>query len=401
MKKFLSLLIAFAMIAALGIPAFASEQAPIFETAFVRVENDPTVEYDEWEVPYNVWTPMAANAPIAVGDTVTMVLSYAVPASVEGYSEQLLGSIEYITEINGIDEIQLVEATGCDPLLNCDYEIGICVPVPGEYANITHEGTTLRVMAQLGRTVSVVVRGTATADHVTGSMSVTIGQHEFPATFYEKIVERTGEGCYNVHWSDFMLVQKRAVELRPGSIFVALNNHYFRMELEGGAPSSFIPVDNNFEEWGGDPIIDPESTTFQSLSDIFSVVHETFGIEYDQQSFTDEDFIGSGEHYTFEYPYNFGANGEPEPTQAPAEPTDAPVEPTQAPAEPTDAPAEPTEAPAEPTDAPVEPTQAPAEPTAAPTPVPVPATGTISLAFAGIAAAVSGAAVLFSRRKKN
>ena len=400
MKKFFALLIAVAMIAVLGVPAFADNAEPIFNTVFTRVENDPTVEYDEWEIPYNVWTPMADNAPIAVGETVTMLLTYNVPASVEGYSERLLGSIEYLTEISGIDEIELVEAMGCDPLLNCDYEIGICVPVPGEYANIEHEGTTLKVMAELGSTVSVVVRGVATADHVTGSMDVTIGQHSFPAYFYEKVVEKTGEGSYNVHWSDVMLVQKRSVEFRPGNIFVGLNNHYYRMLDEQGDIQQFVPVDENFED-NGDPIGHSDGN-FDTLADIFAEVSDLFGIYAYEMNFTDESFLGEGEHYTFEYPYDFGANGDVEPTEepAPAEPTEepAPAEPTEepAPADPTEepAPAEPTEEPA-----PADPTEAPAEPT--PAPAPVPGTGTISLAVIGIAAAVSGAAVCFTRRKEN
>ena len=400
MKKFFALLIAFAMIAALGVPALASNADPVFNTVFTRVENDPTVEYDEWEIPYNVWTPMADNAPIAVGDTVTMQLTYSVPASVEGYSERLLGSIEYLTEIGGIDEIELVEAWGCAPLLNCDYEIGICVPVPGEYANIEHEGTTLKVMAELGSTVSVVVRGTATADHVTGSMDVTVGQYHFPAYFYEKVVEKTGEGSYNVHWSDFMLVQKRSVEFRPGNIFVGLNNHYYRMIDEQGDIQQFVPVDENFED-NGDPIGHSDGN-FDTLADIFAEVSDLFGIYAYEMNFTDESFLGEGEHYTYEYPYDFGANGDAEPTEepAPADPTEepAPADPTEAPApaDPTEepAPADPTEepAPADPTEAP-----APADPTSAP--APVPGTGTISFAVLGIAAAISGAAVCFSRRK--
>lgn len=389
MKKFFAMLIALAMIAALGVPALASEQ-PVFSTDFMRVENDPTVEYDEWEIPYNVWTPVTSDTPVTVGETVTMQLTYFVPDEVEGYDERLLGSIEYLTEINGIDEIELVEAYGCDPLLNCDYEIGICIPVPGEYANIEHEGTTLRVMAELGSVVSVIVRGTATADHITGIMQVTIGQHDFPAYFYEKVVDKKGEGIYNVHWSDFMLVQKRSVECRPGSIFVGLNNHYYRMVAERGA-SAFIPVDENFEDCG--EAIDAGSELFATLSDIFETVHQEFGIGYDQVSFTDADFIGDGEHYSFEYPYDFGANGEAEPTEepAPADPTEEP-----APADPTEAPAEPTEepAPADPTEAP-----APADPT--PAPAPVPATGTVSIAVLGIAAAVSGAAAILSRKKND
>ena len=384
MKKIISMLIAIAMVAALCVPALASESAPIFSTAFVRVENTPTVAHDEWDIPYNVWTPVANNAPVAIGDTVTMVLTYTVPAEVAGYDSRLLGSIEYLTTIAGIDEIELVEAMGCNPLLNCDYEIGICVPVPGEYANITHEGTTLKVMAELGSTVSVVVRGIATAEHVTGSMNVTIGQHTFPAYFYEKVVDKKAEGCYNVHWSDLLLVQKRSVEFRPGNIFVGLNNHYYRMHPDQGAPDWFIPVDENFED-NGDPIspIDDNADLFLTLNSILSEAMQLFNFNPHSTMFTDETFIGSGEHFTFEYPYDFGANGDADPTEAPAEPTEAPAEPTEAPTEPTDAPVNPTEAPAEPTGE----------------PVPVPPTGTISLAVLGVASAVSGAAVLFSRRK--
>ena len=66
MKKIFALLIAFAMIAVLGVPAFADNAEPIFNTVFTRVENEPTVEYDEWEIPYNVWTPMENSAPIAI-----------------------------------------------------------------------------------------------------------------------------------------------------------------------------------------------------------------------------------------------------------------------------------------------------------------------------------------------
>ena len=164
------------------------------------------------------------------------------------------------------------------------------------------------------------------------------------------------------------------------------------METDGSAPTAFIPVDENFADCG-EPIA-AGSDLFATLSDIFATVHGLFGIGYDQVSFTDADFIGEGEHYTFEYPYDFGANGEPVVTNPPAEPTEAPADPTDTPADPTDAPAEPTAAPADPT-------AAPADPTAAPTgsPVPVPATGTISLAILGIVAAASGAAALFSRRK--
>ena len=384
MKKFFALLIAFAMIAALGVPAFAYDGDPIFDTVFTRVENEPTVEYDEWEIPYNVWTPMENSAPVAIGDTVTMRISYTVPSETEDFDERAFGSIEYMLHVDGIDELELVEAMGCDPLLDCDYEIGICVPVPGEYANIFHEGNNLMIMAEPGSTVSVVVRGVATSEQIHNRLDVRVGQYHFPAYFYEKVVDKKDEGIYNVHWSDFMLVQKRSVEFRPGNMFVALNNHYHRMETDGSAPTAFIPVDENFADCG-EPLA-ADSELFATLTDIFATVHELFDIDYDQTSFTDADFIGSGDYAPFWFSFTFGTDEDAEPTEAPVDPTEAP-----APADPTEAPA-----PADPTEAP-----APADPTEAPSPAPapVPGTGTISLAVLGIAAAVSGAAVCFSRRK--
>ena len=92
MKKFFALLIAFAMIAVLGVPAFADNAEPIFNTVFTRVENEPTVEYDEWEIPYNVWTPMENSAPVAIGDTVTMRISYTVPSETEDFDERAFGA---------------------------------------------------------------------------------------------------------------------------------------------------------------------------------------------------------------------------------------------------------------------------------------------------------------------
>ena len=82
-----------------------------------------------------------------------------------------------------------------------------------------------------------------------------------------------------------------------------------------------------------------------------------------------------------------------------AQPTAEPVQPTEAPADPTAVPVDPTSEPVEPTEAPADPTGAPADPT--PAPVPVPPTGTISLAVLGIAAAVAGAGAVSFRRKKD
>ena len=106
MKKIFALVIAIALTLALAVPALADgEDAAVFGTELNLVANDPTVEYDEWDVPYNVWNVIPADTKLNVGDTVTLALSYTVPAAVEGYSERMLSSIEYLTSVEGIDEI--------------------------------------------------------------------------------------------------------------------------------------------------------------------------------------------------------------------------------------------------------------------------------------------------------
>ena len=56
MKKIFALVIAIALTLALAVPALADgEDAAVFGTELNLVANDPTVEYDEWDVPYNVW----------------------------------------------------------------------------------------------------------------------------------------------------------------------------------------------------------------------------------------------------------------------------------------------------------------------------------------------------------
>lgn len=91
MKKIFALVIAIALTLALAVPALADgEDAAVFGTELNLVANDPTVEYDEWDVPYNVWNVIPADTKLNVGDTVTLALSYTVPAAVEGYSERML-----------------------------------------------------------------------------------------------------------------------------------------------------------------------------------------------------------------------------------------------------------------------------------------------------------------------
>lgn len=369
MKKLFALILAIALVAALALPALAENDEPIFDTQFNLVDNEPTVEYDEWDVPYNVWNPISANTKLTVGETVTLTLTYTVPETVEGYEQEMLSSIEYIVTVNGVDGLTVLEAYGCPGNQNCDYELGVCMPGEG-YSNINVEGNTCTVMAELNSDVTVVLRGTVAAEAITAATEISIGQYHFPAYFSLGVVEKgeaNGFPTYNAHRSDFFLVQKRSVEFRADemgvySVYAALNNHYHRV-ITDGVMITFIPVDDNFEDNGD--FIDTDTDLFATLTSIFVEYMDLFGFDYTQTSFTDESFLGDGAHDTFTYEFELGGNGAPVETEAPVE-TGTPVE---------------TEAPADPSNP------------------EVPDTGAISFVGLGIASIIGGA-VIASRRRK-
>lgn len=376
MKKFLAILMAATLMFALAIPSLADEtEEPIFNSAFNLVENEPVIEYDEYNVPYNVWVPISNETALTIGEEVTFVLTYSVPTAEElpDYDARLLDSIEYLVNITGVDELELEEAQGCPLKMECDYDLGFCMPIWGEYSNVTLEGNNCTIMAELDSDVTIVFKGIATAETINCTANITIGQYRFPAQFSigDSIVtvEKNEEGYYNAHRSDFILVQKRSVEYRnvEGACqkFVGRNDHYYRLVEGAEAIESFIPVDENFAD-NGDPITS-ENEMFATLISIFNEYEELFGITYNQTLVADEDFIGEAIHYTFPIAAELGGDGAPEPTEDPVEPTEAPEDPT----------------------------------TPDPNAPEVPDTGAISLAVVGIASVIGGAAILLGKKKED
>lgn len=366
MKKVFSILLAVLMMTALCVPALADEeQAPMFNTSFTRVNNEPNVEYDEWDIPYNVWVP--ATTPFAVGDTATVVLSYSVPATVEGFEAQALANIEYIVELEGLTDIELVEAIGCPGKMECDYEIGICMPIPGEYSNVTLTDTGCIVMAELDSSVQIVLRGTVAEETINCTADITIGQYRFPAQYMigtsVVTLEKLAEGFYNAHRSDFILVQKRDLAFRNTEnglceLYPALNGHYYLTVTGDQTIKEFIPVDDNWQE-AGEPVV-AGSEMFDTLTSIMEEYKELFGFCYNSAALNDEFFFDASAAQKFSVASTIQNGG------------DTPVDPT--------------------TDAPVEPSTSP-DPS-------VPSTGAFSLVFLGIAA-IAGAGVVVSRRKED
>lgn len=377
MKKFVSVLIAVLMLSAFCVPALAGadtkDNEPLFDTEFTLVNNEPNVEYDDWGVPYYVWVP--ATEPYAIGDTVTLVLSYAVPDTMDGYDDVMLASIEYITTFTGLTGIELVEAVGCPIKLICDYELGYCMPVPGEYSNITLADDVCTVMAELGSEVQIVLRGVVTEETVTCHADITIGQYRFPAQFMigTSIVtlQKYDEGFYKASRSDFNLVQKRSIAYRNNDnalcdMFAALNEHYYRAVIADYEIDQFIPVDENWEDCG-DPI-DKDGELFATLTSIMEEYKELFGICYCSAAVNDETFFDASLAESYSVTQELAPAG-----------SDDPEDPTPTPG--GDDPEE-SDEPAEPSPSPI-----------------APITGAISLTAIGIASIAAGAGMLFARRR--
>lgn len=362
-KAILAIMMTMVMMLAIVAPAMADEETPIFNTTFTLVNNEPEVQYDEYEVPYNVWVP-ATSAPV-VGEKATVTLTYNVPETVEDYDARLLASIEYIVSFTGMTDIELVEAQGCPTKLECNYEDGWCMPIFGEYSNITVRENTCTVMAELNSNPIIVLRGTVTEESINCNATITIGQYRFPAQYLigdsVVTVEKSPEGYYNAHRSDFSLVQKRSVEYRNVdggvcSMFAGLNGHYYRLIAGDHSIDGFVPVDEEFDD-DGEPI-DKNSELFATLSSIFDEYKELFNVCYCQGSIADVNFFDENEHYGFEVTATLG--GEPV-----VQPTDEPVQPTNEPDQPS----------------------------------PVPETGMFSLVVVGITAIAGGAAVLCKKKE--
>ena len=307
MKKVLSAVIA-VLLFSVCFPAAAQEAgSSIFDTAFTLVENEPEVEYDKWDIPHNVWIP-AENTVLTAGETASVMLEYSVPeaAALSGFTERQLASIEFLISISGLENIELAEAQNCPKRTECDYDTGICTSVPGEYANITMTENGCTVMAELNKTVIIVFRGT-----VKGALrckaEINIGQYRFPAQFIINnsvmTVEKTADGKYSAQYSDFTAVRKKAVLFHNSengkscTKFAALNGHYYRIIIENGAITGFMPVDENFAD-SGEPV-DTDSKTSEMLTAIFNEFAEFFNIPCDAAAVSDADFLGDAQHSNF------------------------------------------------------------------------------------------------------
>lgn len=294
MKKIFSIILAamllFTISASASVLAETPEKQNIFDLSLELLNNEPTVAEDEYGDEYNVWEAIDSNTALKVGDTVTFRLSYVIPEAIDGFTAEELECIEFLITANGVDELEVVEASGCDPKFECNYEAGFCMPLEG-YGNVSVDGNVCTVYDTADANVSIIFTGSVSAVAASLDVKVTIGQYRFPAIFSVGTVtkeEVDGAPTYNVHRSSTSPVQKRAMEFRNGMGYVGLNNHYYILEMEDDlhmfteVDADFNPTDNiicaELDETIGAALLDiyTEYTTFFNITSFAEVNDETF-----------------------------------------------------------------------------------------------------------------------------
>lgn len=196
MKKMLAVVTALVVALCLAVPAMAISgvdapakpaapeelAAGTFDAKLTLVNNTPKVEEDDDFNEYNVWEPIDGKTQFKVGDKITYILSYAIPAELEQFTQEEAASILFELTAKGLKNILIFEATGCDPNTHCDYDLGICQILPG-YGNVTEEGNVCKVKGRPNTEVSIVFTAEIADAKASLNLVTTVGQYKIPATF--------------------------------------------------------------------------------------------------------------------------------------------------------------------------------------------------------------------------
>lgn len=354
MKKILSIVLAamllFTVSASASVLADTDVKQNIFDMTLELLGNEPTIAMDEYGDEYNVWEVLDSNTTLAVGEAVTFRVNYTIPETIEGFTAEELECIEFIITPDGVDGLEVVEASGCDPKFECDYEAGFCMPLEG-YGNVSVEDNICTVTDTANADVSIIFTGVVSAEEPGLDIKVTIGQYRFPAIFSVGTVtkeEVNGAPTYNVHRSSTSPVQKRSMEFRNGMGYVGLNNHYYILEMDEDL-HMFTEVDDDFNPTDNVIYAELDENVGAALLDIYNEFTTFFNIT-SFADVNDETFLGGYNHSTTEVSFTLGGSGDV-----------APVDPEN--------------------------------------PMP-PSTGAVSLAVFGVIAVLSGAAITASRKSK-
>ena len=365
MKRFLAILAAMALLFAAvpalaftgfdsdpGAPEVTAVENALFDYSITRVENDPETSENDWGEVVYTWIPMANDAPVAAGDTVTLLVEITVPENIEGFTAEELEQIELFVVFEGLSDIEIVTAVGADANYDCDYDAGVCFPLDG-YGNIELDEDSVTILPHLNSTMQVVVRGVAEGASINCVANTIVGQFGLPTHFSVGKLDVTDDCAYYVYFKDIFNVQIRGMKFYAEDglfthYYVCLNNHDYIRSEDG---SSFTSVE--------DPsVVITEGVKFEALTLAYETYMNFFGFEDDgvNDVLTVGVLLNGANPKCCENTIVIGSEGD-----EPVDPTDPPVNPT---------------------------------------PVTPPQTGAVSLAVIGVIALASGAGVVLFRRKK-
>ncbi len=196
MKRVSILILAIALTLCLCMPAMAISgvdepalpEAPAtlpegtFDATLSLVGNKPTVEEDDDFNEVNVWTEIDEKTEYKVGDEVTYILSYAIPANPDGFSEEELANIMFTITSKGLKDIEIFEENGLEIKIECDYTTGMCQILDG-YGNVEVSGNTYRIAGYPGREVTVVFKAKVAEKDASVELKTTVGQYDLPTSF--------------------------------------------------------------------------------------------------------------------------------------------------------------------------------------------------------------------------
>ncbi len=195
-----------------------------FDATLSLVGNTPTVEENEDFDEINVWTAIDEKTEYKVGDEVTFILSYDIPAAPEGFSEEELANIMFDVTSKGLKDVEIFEENGLEVKIECDYTTGTCRILEG-YGNVEVSGDTYRIAGYPDREVTVVFKAKVAEKDASVELKTTVGQYDLPTSFTAgklsfknnyATIENNSYAAYSMEYENKEAVYKDAIAFLIG-----------------------------------------------------------------------------------------------------------------------------------------------------------------------------------------
>ena len=339
----LTLCLCMPVMAISGVDEPAPPEAPAaltegtFDAALTLVGNTPTVEEDEDFNEVNIWKEIDGKTEYKVGDEVTFILSYDIPAAPDGFSEEALANIMFTITSKGLKDVEIFEENGLEIKIECDYNTGMCQILEG-YGNVEVSGDTYRITGYPNREVMVVFKAKVAEKDASVELKTTVGQYDLPTSFTAgklsfnnnyATIENNAYAAYSMEYENKEAVYKDAIAfLVEGKgaecehiIVTHITDSYAVVAPELYADAEgfgFAPYSNGAINFEG---IITSGDTFNTLNAIYEKYMTFFGFALDNGGVLDDgvfvngfDSYQNGETISLN---GVGGGGQTEPTPTP------------------------------------------------------------------------------------